>query len=365
MEYKKISFPKDGAAHENIIEWWYFNGHLKDSKGNEYAFMDCLFKADPKRVNIPFLKKLPVKNIYFAHSLLSDIGNNRFYSTIQPLSIISRDSFSKPSFFVNYTQPSLSGYLNYEIEEIDSFKYRIKSEFFDLILTSTKKPLLLGGKGFLDLDSKQTFYYSLTNLKTEGHIFVNGKQIKVKGNSWMDHQWADAPYSKDKWTWFSIQLDNNTEIVCFEYVDKKKKTYLVSISYANGRVAHASDLTLTPLGKTWESKETGAEYPLSWRVQVPSKGIDLTVNSLMKKQEMIFGSINYWEGPTEISGKMNNKSVSGRGFLELLGYPTKKFFVEFYKPEIKKIEKMIKVDFREWADYKIRKKTILSFLNWI
>ncbi|MCK4327029.1 MAG: hypothetical protein KAW41_00980 [Candidatus Diapherotrites archaeon] len=356
MKYKKIVFPRDGAAHDNVIEWWYFNGHLKDGNGNGYAFMDCLFKAKPKEVKLPFLKKIPLKNAYFAHSLLSDIKDNVFYSSVQPLSILSRDSFSKPLFFVNYSHPSLGGYLNYEIEEIDGFKYRIKSEFFDLTLSSTKKPLLEGGRGFIDLNSKQTFYYSLTNLETEGYVTVNGKRIKVKGKSWMDHQWADVPYSKDKWSWFSIQLDNNTEMVCFEYGDKKKKTYLASISYANGRVAHASDLSLTPLGQVWESKRTGAKYPLSWRIQVPSKRIDLVVSPLMKEQEIIFGPINYWEGPLKVTGKVNNKKVAGKGFSELVGYPTTKSFVEFYEPELRKIEKIVKRDLSEWVGHTISGK---------
>lgn len=355
MKYKKIVFPRDGFPHDTIIEWWYFNGHLTDGDGNEYAFMDCLFKAKPNKVKLPFLKKVPLKNTFFAHSLLSDIKNNRFYSSVQPLSIPSKDSFSKPLFFVNYAHPSLGGYLNYEIEEIDEFKYRIKSEFFDLILASTKKPLLEGGRGFLDLNSKQTFYYSLTNLTAEGYITVNGKRIKVKGKSWMDHQWADVPYSKDKWSWFSIQLDNNTEMVCFEYGTKAKKSYLASISYANGRVAHATDLSLTPLGSVWKSKRTGAEYPLSWRIQIPSKRIDLVVNPLMKKQEIIFGPINYWEGPLRVTGKMNNKKVAGKGFSELVGYPTKKFFVEFYEPELKRIEKVIKTSLKGFVAYGIGK----------
>ncbi|MHA1895810.1 MAG: lipocalin-like domain-containing protein, partial [Promethearchaeota archaeon] len=36
---KKIEFPKDELAHNSIIEWWYFNGHLTDKQGNRYAFM--------------------------------------------------------------------------------------------------------------------------------------------------------------------------------------------------------------------------------------------------------------------------------------------------------------------------------------
>ena len=350
MKYKKIVFPRDGATHNNIIEWWYFNGHLKDGKGNEYAFMDCLFKANPQKAKIPFLGKIPFKDSYFSHSFLADIKNDAVYSRVRPLSIISKDSFSKPLFFVNYTHPSLGGFFNHEIEEIDEFKYRIKSEFFDLILESTKKPLLKGGNGFLRLNSRETFYYSLTNLKTEGHIIVDGKRIKVTGKSWMDHQWADAPYSKDQWTWFSIQLDNNTELVCLEYNDWKKKNLLASISYANGRVAHALDLVLTPLGDAWESEITGAKYPTSWRIQVPSKKIDLVVDPLMTDQEIIFGSINYWEGPLTVKGKVNGKNVKGNGFVELVGYPPKKSFVKFCKPRLRRMKKRVKVSLEKWMN---------------
>jgi predicted secreted hydrolase len=71
MEYRKIKFPMDELHHDNIIEWWYFNGFL-DTKKNKYAFMTCLFKADRKKVNLKFLK-IPVKNIFFSHSLLYDL----------------------------------------------------------------------------------------------------------------------------------------------------------------------------------------------------------------------------------------------------------------------------------------------------
>ena len=79
---KKIEFPQDELAHNNFIEWWYFNGHLRDTKGNRYSFMDCLFKIDVKKVNIPFLNKMPFKTLYFSHSLLSDIEAKKFYPKV-------------------------------------------------------------------------------------------------------------------------------------------------------------------------------------------------------------------------------------------------------------------------------------------
>jgi len=335
MKYQKIKFPEDESAHNNIIEWWYFNGNLKDKKGNKYAFMDCLFKADATKVKIPFLK-VPFKTVHFSHSLLSDIKNKKFYSEINPVSIISTDSFSKPLLFINYTQPSLEGYINYIIEKTGKFKYHIKTKNIDLILTSVKKPLLEGGKGFIDLNPDKTYYYSLTNLKTEGRIKIQDKWIDVKGKSWMDHQWADVPYNENKWTWFSIQLDNNIEIVCFEYDDRKTKSYLASISYPNDKHKHISKFELKSLGEKWKSKRTGTTYPLSWEIKIPSEKIKLKVEPLMKNpsQEIIFGTINYWEGPLKIKGFVNNKKVKGEGFMELVGYASDYSKTKILKNEV-------------------------------
>src|SRR5215471_9445275 len=32
-----IEFPRDDFPHKTQLEWWYFNSHLKDTKGNEYS----------------------------------------------------------------------------------------------------------------------------------------------------------------------------------------------------------------------------------------------------------------------------------------------------------------------------------------
>ena len=335
---KKIKFPQDELAHDNIIEWWYFNGHLEDKKGNKYAFMNCFFKANSKKVKIPFLKKYPFKTIYFSHSILSDIKAKRFYPKIDYVSLVSEDSFSKPLLFVNYINPIIiKGYINKLIEETSKFKYHIKTGDFDLNLASVKRPLLEGGTGYVKLDSKSTYYYSLTNLKTEGTIKINGKPIKVKGKSWMDHQWADESYSKDKWTWFSIQLDDKTEIVCFEFDDGKVKTYLASISHPNNKQEHTNEVKFTPLGIKWTSPKTKAEYPLSWKIEIQSKNIDLEVKPLIKNQEVLFGIINYWEWSLTLKGTINKKKVKGVGFLELVGYPMEISNINFYKKEVEEV----------------------------
>lgn len=336
-EFQPIRFPEDESAHDYVVEWWYFNGHLKDGQGHEYSFMDCLFQVDVKKVKIPFLKQIPLKKSYFSHSLLTDLTNKEFHHRISPFSIISDDSFSRPLLFINYINPEIkNGYVNCVIEKIGEATYHLKNEDMDLILTSVKQPVLEGGNGYLDLHSKTTYYYSLTNLKTEGRIKIKNQWIDVSGKSWMDHQWADTAYSKDRWDWFSIQLDDDAEIVCYMYDDGKVKTYGADISYADGKQEHHKDIEIAASGESWVSPKSKAIYPLEWKVYIPSNDLELSLKAKIKDQEMLFGSINYWEGPLTVAGRFGQKNIKGVGFMELVGYPSRYTNMKYVSDEVSK-----------------------------
>jgi predicted secreted hydrolase len=336
-KYIPIKFPKDESSHDYIVEWWYFNGRLKDGSGAEYSFMDCLFKVDVKKVKIPFLSKVPVKEVYFSHSLLTAHKNKKSVRRIAPFSVISDDSFSKPLLYINYLNPEIkNGYVNCVIEKTGKTNYHLKNEDIDLVLTAVKKPLLEGGKGYLDFRSKNTYYYSLTNLKTKGRIKTGGKWIEVTGKSWMDHQWADAEYATDRWDWFSIQLENNIEAVFCAYHAGKEKTYLADICYADGRQEHYDAVEIIPLKKHWTSPKSKAVYPLAWKIRLPEKNIELNLTAETRNQEMLFGSINYWEGPLHVAGRFDGKKAKGNGFMELVGYPSKYTNAKYFRDEIGK-----------------------------
>jgi predicted secreted hydrolase len=345
LEYKPIQFPLDELPHQNIIEWWYFNGNLVDSAGNQYTFMDCLFKADSKKAKIPFLPRMPFKDVYFSHILLSNTSANKFYSEINPLVFISKDSFSKDLFFVNYTLPSLRGYFNYAIEKIEQNHWYLKSPYFELHLKNKKPPLLVGGKGFLELGASSTYYYSLTDLETTGEIIVDGKRIVVTGQSWMDHQWADAVYSNFGWTWFSLQLKNNTEIICFRFQKDQLAANWASVLDSAGQQKDYQDVELINLNQNWQSLQTGTIYPLAWQIKIPSAELNLEVKPLLREQEMIFGLINYWEGGLIVQGNQAGQAIEGLGFMELVGYPSQKGRLNYYQ---KMLTRRIKSDLKRF-----------------
>ncbi|MEI8337591.1 MAG: lipocalin-like domain-containing protein [bacterium] len=344
MKSKKILFPNDHKEHNSIIEWWYFNGHLKDEEGNSYSFMDCLFKANVDKVKIPYLnrgifRKIfdSKKYIYFAHAILSDIGKQKNYKEVQNISLVSNDSFTKEKLFVNYIDPILvGGFVNDEIEEIAPDIFHIKTENLDLKLESKKQVLLEGGEGHISVCGRGSYYYSMTDLKTSGTITVDGKKINVKGKSWMDHQWADTSYKQDKWSWFSLQLNNGVDIMCCEYDDGKTKDCLVDIVDGSEKTKHFKKLILNPGEEVWKSKITKSEYPMTWGIEIPEYEAKFSVKSLMSDQEMIFMAINYWEGPLEVVGTIGGEEVKGVGFMELVGYPSDYNYLLTYGNEMRK-----------------------------
>jgi len=341
---KLVNLPQDGNKHKCNVEWWYFNGLLQDKSGHRYSFMDCFFSVDNKKVNIPIISKIPKKDFYFAHSILSDLDKQKSYPQINYYAVTSRDSFERPLFFVNYLSfkesVSLKGYCNNLIEEIAPFDYHIKTSDIDLILKSNKAPLLEAGTGFIKLNSKTSYYYSLTDLSITGKITIGKNIIDVTGKGWFDHQWANTKFTNDKWTWFSIQLDNNIEIVCYEYDDFKVKDRQATIIYKDGKQSYTEKVDLIPAGESWKSADSGAIYPMDWQIKLPDKGFDLRVSTLIHEQEMLFGNINYWEGPLRVTGTCHGKKVKGQGFMELVGYPVTKSKLQILENRIwKKISK--------------------------
>jgi predicted secreted hydrolase len=69
----------------------------------------------------------------------------------------------------------------------------------------------------------------------------------------------------------------------------------------------------------WQSPQTGATYPVKWRLRVPSAGLDLVVDRRLDAQEMRTSFI-YWEGVVGLSGTSRGRPVEGRGYVELTGY---------------------------------------------
>ena len=73
----------------------------------------------------------------------------------------------------------------------------------------------------------------------------------------------------------------------------------------------------------WHSPESGQQYPVGWKISVPSMQLELTERTPLKQQELFSKdpiSPSYWEGAVTYTGTMRSRAVKGVGYLEMTGY---------------------------------------------
>lgn len=333
---KPLQFPKDELKHNHGVEWWYWNGNMQDAQGNAYAFMHCLFRTDIKKIKTPFAGIIPHAPFYFSHSVITDVTKRKAYPHINYAVIPTKDSFSKKLLHVHYMNPiPTASDQESTITEPELFSYEIQAEQLDIRMTAKKPPIQLGNNGYVALGNDSTYYYSIPRLTLEGSIRVNKKWIPVKGTAWMDHQWMNPQFSKDSWSWFSVQLSDKTDIVCFKHSNGQgEEIDYAHISRPDGTQSKTVKVILTPI-EYWTSRTTRTKYPVAWKVDLPNENISLSITPRVKNQEMLFGGMHYWEGPTEVIGTVGRKKISGLGFMELVGYRSRYSNIEFTKEMVK------------------------------
>ena len=329
---KPVVLPRDDAAHDAPIEWWYYTGHLETESGDELGLELTFFKA----FTPPYLKLFgvyPVSNTvdrgHVGHFAISDKETQTFIK-------------GERTDFWGYTGEASDTDLDVRLgnwfarRADDGVSHHIRASHggyaVDLILTPEKPAALHGNPpGIQSMGPGGTSYYvSYTRMRVSGTVSRGCRPLgfgcqteRVTGQAWHDHQWGDFSVSGYAgWDWFSVQFRDRTELMLYfiraasgEYV-----TQAGSFVTKDGRTLNlgAADITLTPTGETWTSPATGAIYPMRWRVQVPEHDIDVVVTPDFPEQEMdtrASTGIVYWEGAVDVAGSKN-----GLGYVELTNY---------------------------------------------
>ncbi len=298
-----IVFPRDAGPHDGLMEWWYYTGHLSADDGQAYGFEYVVFQA--RREGAPVG--------YVAHFAISDIGAQRF----------SHEARFAQGDVLDFPM-DVNGWVLDHSGSRDSITADLHSGYSLQLTLEDEKPPALHHGGYIDLGQMGgSYYYSRTRLRAAGSLVgQDGNTRSVSGVAWMDHQWGNFVIaSRGGWDWYSIQLDDNTELMLY---------VLRALGDAPGGVygsrvwpdGHVDDLgpgavSVAPVGE-WTSPHTGAVYPSGWRLTL-ADGATLLLQPQLADQELWFpgtqGLPAYWEGAVTVSG-----SATGVGYVELTGY---------------------------------------------
>jgi predicted secreted hydrolase len=317
-----MRFPQDEAAHRDLTEWWYYTGHLNATMpGGEvhhYGFELVFFQV--LRGDLP--------PVYAAHFAISDVTRGEFHfdqrRLIEPDAVIP-DGTSTAGIDVHLNDWSVQGVNGFDHLAANMVDYNLR-----LDLRSLKPPTLHNGKGLITYGlGGFSYYYSRTRMSLAGMLVDHNQPLQVSGEAWMDHQWGNfLTLGGGGWDWFSIQLNNNTEMML--YLIRDASGSIIS-SYAGaigprGKSVQlpASALKVTVLGH-WRSPVTGTNYPSGWRVEIsdPHVQASLVLIPELKDQELVVlqsTGNSYWEGAVSIQGQSAGHSVQGEGYVELTGY---------------------------------------------
>jgi predicted secreted hydrolase len=160
-----------------------------------------------------------------------------------------------------------------------------------------------------------SYYYSQPFYQVSGTLKLPDGPVSVTGQAWLDREWSSQPLASDQtgWDWFSLHFATGEKLMGFRLKDSGDGFSSATWIGRDGTPEPQTPgtLRLTPLAKATVANR---EVPVRWRVELPTKGVDIET-VVLNEQAWMTTRFPYWEGPIFFTG-----SHSGRGYLEMTGY---------------------------------------------
>ncbi len=305
-----FDFPTDHGPHPDYrIEWWYLTANMTGPDGTDYGLQWTLFRS---ALAPQAGEGWSAPQLWLGHAAVTTPTDHYVTERIARGGIGQAGAVPDP-FSAWIDDWALTG--DWQTLSMTA----TGPDFgYDVDLTA-QGPLIFHGDGGYSVKSasgQASYYYSQPFFALDGTLSLPDGDIPVTGRAWLDREWSSQPLSADQtgWDWFSLSFDDGSKMMGFllrqtDGASYSSATWITpegqTTAYPNG--AFAADPLET-------SATSGATVPTTWRVQLPDRGVDVTVSAINTDAWMTT-SVPYWEGPVRVTG-----SHAGRGYLEMTGY---------------------------------------------
>ncbi|MGS0740236.1 lipocalin-like domain-containing protein [Glaciimonas sp. GG7] len=318
-----LTLPQDTGAHPDFrTEWWYATGWLTLPDGKPLGFQVTFFRSATEHDRANPSAFAPTQLI-IAHAALSDPAWGK---------LLHDQKSARAGFGLAYAKQG-----NTDVAVDDwrfvrnpdgSYTANIVARDFTLklALTPTQAPLLQGEGGYSrkgPRPAQASYYYSEPQLQVSGTVMRVGREEKITGSAWLDHEWSTSVLDADAsgWDWLGANLDDGSALMAFQIRSKNgaKVWAHAALRDATGNTTQfGPDAVSFIPQRQWRSPRTDASYPVQSLLRTGA--VEWLLSPLQDDQELdsrqSTGSV-YWEGAVKVSRE--GKPV-GRGYFELTGY---------------------------------------------
>lgn len=334
-----FDFPLDHGSHPNFrTEWWYVTGNLSTEDEREFGFQFTIFRNALAPITPGGPSPWSTNQAYMGHFAVTDVDSGEFLTeenfargaaglagvTSAPLRVWVED-WALEGAHREGTSPALG-------DEVFPLRLTAGGDgmTLNLFLEAGKPPVFQGDQGLSQKGPEPgnaSFYYSHTRMPASGLLSLGTDTLEVSGLAWLDREWSTSALADGYvgWDWFALQLEDGWDMMVYSLRRSDGSAGSLSagalIDPDGNRIEldWGSDLLLEST-HTWASPIDGAVYPAGWRIQVLSRGWDLTIDPVIPDQELNL-TFRYWEGAVRVRGTGESGGpVRGRGYVELTGY---------------------------------------------
>ena len=321
-------FPRDHGSHPDYrIEWWYYTGNLQTAGGRRFGYQVTFFRVgvDPAPENP---SRWAVRDLYMAHLAVTDVQRGRHLVAER----LNRAGVGWAGARVGALMVWNGDWRVDQERGIHRVSALDRRFGIELELEPGKGPIRHGKDGLSQKGAEPgnaSYYYSMPRMPTRGRLRLDDEWIDVSGLSWMDHEFGTTFLEPGQvgWDWFSLQLEDGSDLMVFQLRRGNGETGEYSagtwIDPAGDQTAIAADGLSLVAGRTWLSPSSGARYPVEWSLDLRAVDARLEVIAATDAQELHTDAstgVTYWEGAVTVRGRVGERRLRGRGYLEMTGY---------------------------------------------
>ncbi|WP_424966316.1 lipocalin-like domain-containing protein [Dinoroseobacter sp. S375] len=312
-----FDFPTDHGPHPDYrIEWWYLTANLRGADGRDYGLQWTLFRSalEPRRT-----EGWDSPQIWMGHAGLTT-PERHFVAERFARDGTGQAGVTAEPFAAWIDDWQMTGLAPVGADAISALRLTASGRDFAYDMTlNAEGPLVPQGAGGYSVKSasgQASYYYSQPFYRLTGTLTLPDGPVEVSGTAWLDREWSSQPLDEGQtgWDWFSLHLEGGDKVMGFRLRDRAGADYTAATWIAPDGTPDPLPNGAFQVTEQSVTEVAGRQVPTEWRVQIPSRGLDIVTRPL-NAQSWMDTLFPYWEGPIRFEG-----SHRGQGYLEMTGY---------------------------------------------